>query len=307
MRLPYGFLNSVVFLFCYVDGKPRAIGTGFFVETVDNFDGAAIMSTYLITARHVVENASNKLGAEQIAVRANGTNNNVLEWKVPIRSFLQSMIDGSSDITILPFSIDHEVCDARPIQLWHYDSYYNLNVGEGTQTVTIGLFHRLVGENRNIPIVRTGYVAAVPNEPIKTFYGNTKMYIIESRSLGGLSGAPVISVTPGYANPRVTTRLGSDMGYALAGFDPQPSFNTEIKMNNSYTLMGLTHGHWDASLVLDEKGRSEVTRDDIDFINEGLSLVTPIKRFFDLRKEAHVGDELAQRAEDFWRKARDKS
>ena len=43
----------------------------------------------------------------------------------------------------------------------------------------------------NLPIVRLGAIAAMPGEYIKTDWGCLRAYLIEARSIGGLSGSPV--------------------------------------------------------------------------------------------------------------------
>lgn len=58
-------------------------------------------------------------------------------------------------------------------------------------TFLVGLFTSHYGIERNIPITRMGNIAAMPEDPIFTNTGYVKAYLIETRSIGGLSGSPV--------------------------------------------------------------------------------------------------------------------
>jgi hypothetical protein len=66
------------------------------------------------------------------------------------------------------------------------------NIGIGDEVFAVGLFNQKWGNERNIPIMRTGIIASMPEEPllgeIDTPYD---AYLAELRSIGGLSGSPV--------------------------------------------------------------------------------------------------------------------
>jgi hypothetical protein len=65
------------------------------------------------------------------------------------------------------------------------------DLGVGDEVFITGLFTKVTETTKNIPIVRTGTVAMMPGEEIP--FGNNliEAYLIESRSIGGLSGSPV--------------------------------------------------------------------------------------------------------------------
>src|SRR5262249_28302595 len=54
-----------------------------------------------------------------------------------------------------------------------------------------GLFVKHPGNQSNIPILRTGTIAALPKEPVFTKRGLARGYLAELRSIGGHSGSPV--------------------------------------------------------------------------------------------------------------------
>jgi hypothetical protein len=104
-------------------------------------------------------------------------------------------------------------------------------------TLRIGLFTRRIGSQRNIPIVRIGNVAALPEELIRTRSGLMKAYLVEMRSIAGLSGSPVFVDLPS-AQPMAVS----------AGF----LHDTRIKPPDpeqinwfQYRFLGLIHGHFD--------------------------------------------------------------
>jgi hypothetical protein len=59
----------------------------------------------------------------------------------------------------------------------------------GDEVFISGLFASREGEKRNIPIIRTANIAAMPEEPL--WPSPAVSYLIETRSLGGTSGSPV--------------------------------------------------------------------------------------------------------------------
>src|SRR5258705_8778907 len=79
-----------------------------------------------------------------------------------------------------------------------------------------GLFLGHHGKSRNVPIVRFGTVSAMPGELLESTYTNKphQSYVIESRSLGGLSGSPVFLILESLAGMK-SRELPHD--YAVIG------------------------------------------------------------------------------------------
>jgi hypothetical protein len=74
------------------------------------------------------------------------------------------------------------------------------DVGCGDEVITAGLPVSYFGRNKNVPIVRTGHIAAMPEEDIYLGerWGHQRAYLIEGKSIGGLSGSPVFLHTPAF-------------------------------------------------------------------------------------------------------------
>jgi hypothetical protein len=68
---------------------------------------------------------------------------------------------------------------------------HNPPVELGDEVFVAGMFIPRVGELKNIPIIRQGTVAAMPEEPLATQYGEHDAYLVEVRSIDGLSGSPL--------------------------------------------------------------------------------------------------------------------
>jgi len=64
-------------------------------------------------------------------------------------------------------------------------------LGVGDEVFATGLFTEVTETTRNIPIVRTGTVAMIPGEKIPFGKNLIEAYLVELRSIGGLSGSPV--------------------------------------------------------------------------------------------------------------------
>lgn len=134
-------------------------------------------------------------------------------------------------------------------------------LGVGCDVYLAGLFVNHPGKSRNEPIIRSGIISAMPVDEILTNNGYMPGYLIECRSLGGLSGSPVfvesglfIHDEHGHLNYR---RAGSQMWH----------------------LLGIIRGHWDVPVDTSSDEHREN-------INTGIAIVTPFERILPLVKTA---------------------
>jgi hypothetical protein len=138
-------------------------------------------------------------------------------------------------------------------------------IGIGDEVFITGLFVTHSGTERNIPILRVGNIAAVPEEAVKTPMGAMEAYLIEARSIGGLSGSPVFV----YLDP---IRQGAGpKGSILVSSGEDP-------IGGSFFLLGLIHGHYDVPVVLDLDG-ADGLRDKA--VNMGIAIVVPVTRIIE--------------------------
>ena len=147
-------------------------------------------------------------------------------------------------------------------------------VGIGDEVTSVGLFTQRFGKKLNIPIVRAGIIAAMPEERLfdpKTG-GEFHAYLIEARSIGGLSRSPVFAHVPAHRS---------------RGFNERP--------NDGYSLaIGLIRGHWEIGVSLD------AAMD--DFVNEGkmnsgIAMVTPIQEAAKVIRENAAFQEVRSQVE----------
>jgi hypothetical protein len=231
---------------------------------------------YFVTAKHVVEEISTQSADGKLHI---SLNKRFLSSPTdPIRHLIETNTtdwyvhpdDKSIDLAILPFS---------PCDLWTSDiKMFDLvgaaskdrmaqeGIGIGDETVSVGLFAKIPGKSRNRPIVRVGNIACIPEEPIIskwTNYGPMDAYLIETRSLGGLSGSPVF-VQSGPIKTNILERTKYEVSNLPGG---------------TIYLLGITHGHWDIPPVPESTLLPDLS---MTKINSGIAVVTPVCKLLEM-------------------------
>ena len=258
------YRKSVVFIGRGTDEDFIPLGTGFIVSVVR----AGYRFFYLTTARHVVGGISagrNGL-TEKISIRLNkeGGGTECLEfshadWKIHPQDHIEA-----SDTMVLPAAWldrkkyvfahipldDVALTDARREEL---------SVGVGDEVFAVGLFTKHQGKSKNVPVVRIGNIALMPEEQVKTKVGYISAYLVEAHSIGGLSGSPVfIHFSP----------------FRKAGGKIMP-----LSVEGAL-LLGLMHGHFDIdevdSVVEDRSDGGKLG------IHTGMGVVIPVTRLLEL-------------------------
>ena len=199
-------------------------------------------------------------------------------------------IVGMTDVAIAPISFDWNIVDHECIPLYNFDitvGYPELavlrDIGLGDETFTVGLFRNHYGAERNIPIIRIGNISAMPEEPIKTKHGAgfVEGYLVEMRSIAGLSGSPVF-----VDRPQITlvTQLQ----------DMRLKRKTETKTMEwpRYHFLGLIHGHFDINgkdhdIAIDEDADSG----DSVVLNTGIGIVIPAHRILETLYQSGLNDQ----------------
>jgi hypothetical protein len=143
-------------------------------------------------------------------------------------------------------------------------------VGVGNEVFIAGLFHRHFGQKNNIPVIRVGNIAAMPSEKVKTRRGPIDAYLIEVRSIGGLSGSPVFL-------PLGTRR-------SMTGLVISPG------QLQRYYLLGLMHGHFDVRE--DDLVDEFLSEDDTSpkSVNMGIAVVVPIEKVMETILQPNLVD-----------------
>lgn len=249
MRIPDELIDCVAFL-CIQDrnGKFSYKGTGFFVRVKSaNVDADY---GYLVTAKHCIEKAK-ALGSPLYA-RINTTDGGC-EFLQISGDWLYPQDEGT-DVAVLPLLPDTGRYFYRliPNEMFATDEIIvQASIGVGEDLIITGLFSSHYGKRRNVPIVRLGTIAAMPDEPLEdrdTGF-SYKAYLAEMRSIGGLSGSPVFTFFGSVRNSE-----GSRV------FSPP-----------KLLLLGLIRGHWD---VQEEKDAAFMLNEARQ-VNQGIAIVTP--------------------------------
>jgi hypothetical protein len=293
MRVPAMARRSVVFL-GRVDerGAFVATATGFLVSAWEK--GLHLQYPCLVTAQHVIAGMHAK--GYQLYCRLN-----MKDGSVEITSLQDAhwwMHPGGryeTDVAITPFGFDLPGVDHDFIPLYYTAEIEpNLPVqtpeyGLGDEVFILGLFRSHYGQQRNIPIVRIGNIAAMPEEPVQTEAGLVEAYLIEARSIGGLSGSPV------FLSRSVIDRIREGSAFAAALLERQIKRPPDEIHWPYYNFLGLMLGHFDVANLYDDIAQDGASRR--VGIHTGIGVVIPAQRVFetlyqpDFRSERRLTDE----------------
>jgi len=269
MRIPDEITKCVCFLCVQDNGAYRYGGTAM-ILTVKEGATDELWWTYLVTARHCVERAKNRYG--DLYARFNLIDGTSRQVKLEDRWIFPD--DESVDIAILPIFIAGGVEHGNVSNLMFANDYQveALNIGIGDDLFIVGLFSQREGTQRNIPIVRSGIIASMPEEPLQDANtGNPyHAYLIEARSIGGLSGSPVFVAIDTHDSVTQARRTPNDAALFL--------------------LLGFIRSHWDlkTTTVMD------FLEDADSKLNMGIAVVTPIQEVM----KVISGEELTKQRKD---------
>ena len=264
-------------------------GTAFFVSIKEGEFGLNFV--YLVTAKHVIEDIEEKSLDNRVYLRINQKNkpsmtlsSSLNQWK--FHPSLSKPINKPMyvDVAALAWAPDVEIYDCIFVpstMAVTADVISKEGVGCGDEVFITGLFTQHFGLQRNLPIVRIGNIACMPSEPVQTTeYGPIEAYLVEARSIGGLSGSPVFLHLSGMR--KGSLKLGVEPIYWL----------------------GLMHGHFD---LMNTGVVDAITQDNLYNlkINMGIAIVVPVAKilevlnqdeFMEARKQASEAHKLKRAA-----------
>ncbi len=212
---------------------------------------------YVVTAKHVIDRASKSEG--KYYLRVNDINRNYIlvpiekdyRWyNHPKHNDVNNPIDVA--ITRFDFEIESNVT-LIPIEMCLKLEEVEEKIKIGNEIFIVGLFNYHSGMSGNEPIVRTGSMAMFPKEKIRVDWpkkngSGMEAYLIETRSISGLSGSPVF-----FERPARITKNGGDLHIE----------------KSSPSLVGLIHGHYDES------------ENKINNVNTGIAIVVPAVKIYE--------------------------
>jgi hypothetical protein len=176
--------------------------------------------------------------------------------------------DESIDVAVLPMASarlhDYDYQEISTSMFATPQRIADYGIGVGDEIVCLGLFSPFVGRSRFTPIARSGIISMMPDGELP-HPGFIKMeaYLVESRSMGGMSGSPIFvrnTIHPQAANSEGKT--------------------VQFSVSSDFHLLGLLSGHWAAA----------------GNVNMGLSLVVPASKILETLFHPHL---IAIRQEAF--------
>jgi hypothetical protein len=225
-----------------------------------------------VTAKHVAEELKNCA----VYFLVNSRDGGLIHMEEIHESHWWLHPDKSVDVAVVMVGYQRNA-DIIPVEVGQFateERMQELDIGIGDEVFCTGLFSPAPGESRNMPILRTGNIAMLPDEQIQTEYGFAEVYLVESRSIGGLSGSPV------FARRTIRTGLVRRADGTLS-----PVFGN----GPGDTLLGLMKGHWDIRESDMNKG-GWVPHDPKRGVNMGFGIVVPAIKI----KEVLYREELVE-------------
>ncbi len=268
-------------------------GSGFFVFL--QLDDKSF--TYFVTAHHVVNEMWDDPSAPwpppgKAFVRINRTGGRTpflletdrSEWlyhrdrhMVDICAFAvdEEKYDFHREFDVGILNIENLTVDGVP----PFTPRYTLMLGDAV--FITGAFSGHFGETKNVPIVRQGNIAAMLDGPLENGSPTRPTYLVETRSLGGISGSPI------FFDPN--SRHGrSGMGFGpVTVTDSTTGQTSPATTIFPYRLVGMVLSMFRIddvdSVVTDVRQR----RPDADF-NTGISVAMPVSQIIDFLKSPEV-------------------
>jgi hypothetical protein len=254
------------------DGEFAPLGTGLFLSrALPDTERVLILAT---TAWHVLVEAAKWSSDGMPYCRAN-----LLEGGSQIFSMSLDSWDQGEDS-----SVDAAVASIRPrefgleyvpfpVEAAATSEYLRQNnIGPGEDVFMAGLFSNMVGRDRNVPIIRTGTIAALPDERIHTqHFGDVEAVLVEVRSIGGFSGSPVFLNLGAIRQSGSSIRVGTTSG------------------TDQFKLLGLMHGFESSSIEVTNPWERED-----DLVNSGISIVVPVDKLIEIAYGLDIEEVMAR-------------
>jgi hypothetical protein len=278
MLIPSSLRECVCFVYAKINGEAKPVGTAFFLSVPLT---EKLCSIVVVSALHIIANIQEQSDDGKTYLRVNTRDGGFRIVEVGTDAWVKP--DQSVEVVDIcfcpwPFPWIESEFDIRWFakeQAATKDVMARHELGVGNEVAFAGLFVNHHGQKRNEPIVRFGTISAIPSEPVSTQRGRIEAYLIESRSVGGLSGSPVFV----------------DVGLFRGADQPARQWRTG---GPGMYLLGVMHGHWNAPKETAELYAKDAA-ESIDgvlqsiskeYINMGIAVVTPIDKLFKVIDES---------------------
>lgn len=214
MRVDEKIRQSVVFVGIKGEDGFLPYGTGLVGFAM--YEDMGIIN--LVTAKHVVDDVV----GEKIWVRLN-KKDGTTKCKAINKSSAITFSNKAIDLAVFPLMGLHDIVEydiyAIPLSAKSWEDQVNAlgHPEPGAEVCVVGLYTTHYGHIRNIPVVRIGHIAALPEEPVMTDRGYVTGYLIECHSIAGLSGSPVYVNVPEIKNIGGEIKVLTESSYVPVG------------------------------------------------------------------------------------------
>jgi hypothetical protein len=252
-RIPDGALEGIVYLYPSVsdaENDSRLGGSGFFVMVPSAVvPGKGIL--YAVTNAHVIESGSTVVRLNTKDGKADIFDFTEMNWLLhPDKDDIAICAMPQLDTSLHAYK---EISPGMILKRHEIDAF---RIGPGDDVFVVGRFINSQGKVRNIPSVRFGNIAQMPNEPIKQdrVFGKFQQesFLVEARSISGFSGSPVFLILhardsrqdPGFRlHTDVFRLLGIQWGYIqdwepVRDLDGRP-IDTGLQVRLNTGMMGV--------------------------------------------------------------------
>ncbi len=241
--------------------------TGFFVTVhASSLPGRA--HVYFVTARHVAEGLE---GREGIYFLVNKKGGGTISVPSSDKHFYFHPTDPAADVAVIRcgFAKGMDFVATNINDLLTPESIREKNIGIGDEVFITGLFKPASGLDRVMPILRYGNIAMIPEEPVQTELGYAEVYLIEARSIGGVSGSPV------FVRETVAVEQKKKDGTTVVFHG----------IGESHCI-GLMQSHWD--ILPQEMNDASVNQNRKAGVNLGIAVVTPAIKIIETLKRPEL-------------------
>lgn len=192
-RIPDRMLESVFYLYPSLSAAEKGEnfgGCGFLLLVP--FERAKRNHLYAVTNRHIIDDGS-------LTLRIATKNDGLLPVDSDDRKWFRHPDGDDLAILLVDFPIRFE-CTAIDFMTSTFvtkELIQEHDIGIGEEAFSVGRFVNHDGKQTHTPVVRFGNISQMPAELVRQSNGHLQeSYLVEGRSVGGYSGAPVFIFIP---------------------------------------------------------------------------------------------------------------
>jgi hypothetical protein len=275
MRVPDVMVLKSVAIVCeamsqdFLDETIDELGTGF-VVAIRSEVAHGYNFLYFVTAKHVLKDhllmeptepgsyaSKARHGKRPIVLMVNNKDGNRKRLEMIRDTWYFHPSDPTADVAIHPIewiSIEHDFIPIHSSLLVAKEGMRQLDIGIGDDIYMPGLFASIEGLPNVHPILRHGTIAMLPTKQIQLGADFVDVYLMEARSISGISGSPVF-VRPTVSIKQCKKSLWLD---GLARF---------------HRVLGMAWRHWDIPPAdINSYHPRSVKKDGV---NMGIAVITP--------------------------------